>query len=155
MSKSYIVLVCFLFHWISLFSQNEQQQQVLERVLNIEQIIELLSLRDTEDRGVIRIIDMTKKIKKTEFLFSVDSLPRDIPLQAAVIYRHPIDVNTGYHRDLFIAGYKEKKKTIQLDVYLSNYNCVYKKKNRWHFEIEIQEEKGGYYVKSFSFAEWH
>jgi hypothetical protein len=155
MNKSFIVLAWHLFYSISLFSQNEQQQHLLESILNIDPIVELLSLRNTEDRGAIRIIDMTKKLKKTEFLFSVDSLPQGIPLQAIVIYKQPIDVNTGNERDLFIVKYKAKKKTIHLVVYLSNYNCVYKKKTRWHFKIEIEQEKGSCYVKSFSFAEWH
>lgn len=150
-------LVLFLFYSTNLLSQQIQQQQlVLESIFTIEPISELLALDNTKDTGTIRVFARTKKLRKNYFLYFNKSQPTSFPLQVTVRHNDcPVDINTGYYRDLFVYKYKKKGNKIQIALYLSNYLCIYDKKNRYRFEIEVEVSNAVCVVKSIYYAEWH
>jgi len=127
----------------------------LESILSIKPISELLSLDSTNDRGGIRIFARTKKLKENYFLLFNQLQPTSIPLQVLVRHNYyPVDINTGYHRDLFIYKYEKRGSKIRIELYLSNYKCIYEKKTRYSFDIEVEISGAACIVKSYDYNDW-
>jgi len=151
-----IVLASLLLFCFPVLSQNIlNKQMILERILSTPEIYSLLSLENLTDRSPVRIIDRTKKFKGINFLFKAVPEQKGIPVNVGVIYQYPLDLNTGYFRDMSILGFKKKHETYNVDIYLASYRCSGDKRNRWHINIDLGMEKGNITVLSLTKAEWH
>lgn len=146
-------MIIALFGTTVAYSQNKQQ--ILESVLKLKEITELLSLKDLDDRGPIRFFDRTNQFSGVQFLFKLNPEQKGVPINVGVLKKLPIDLNTGHFCDVVISGFEKKGKLYVLDLYLSNYLCYDKKKNKLHFTITLQLAKTDVIVNDVSFAEWH
>ena len=127
-------------------------QPLVENILQSDQITTLLALEDLKDRASIRIIDKYGKLDSCKFLFKLSVDQDGIPLNVGVVNKLPMDLNTGYYRDLIISKLEKEEKSYKLDIYLSNLHCISKRKNRWHVLVQLNEKME---IVKLSAAEWN
>ena len=149
----------FILPFLTLFgqckSQDQQHCKIISSILDYKVIQDILSF-EYEDNGPIRIIDKTDLFIHCQESFAVHRNSPLFPLGVKILKDTPIDLNTGYYRDIVIQQYTLGENSLRLEIYLSPYVCKSDKKDRVHISLEYSlnvDEKPQ--LLDHSIGTWH
>lgn len=154
--KNILLVFALFFGYNTSQAQDSTKKEVLLTMLNSKEIATLLNLSDLKDRAAIRIVDKTGEFNSLDFSFKLDTIKKGGFLIAKTITEVPIDWNTGYYRDFCISSLEKlEKNKYKIDIYISNYVCQDKKKNRLVFRAEYCLKEGKVVISYTELNMWH
>jgi len=128
-----IIIVYVLSTGFALCGQNiETEKVIIKEFLLQPNITEVLKLNDTIDRSAVRIIDTSHTIRADAFCFL------EFPMLAIYVYDDiPINLNTGFKRDIVISRLTRRKGVYVLEAFFSVHRSTAKIKERLHCKLEF------------------
>lgn len=134
------------------FSSVNNEHELIELILNSKELEKSLNLTEAEDRAPIRILDLSKRLRHTQFAFS--SQWHTVPLEGIIISKFPLDWNTGYFRDFIISSIDQKNDLIKITIAVSHFNrTLGKSRTRIEFTI-IKKSKHVFEIVDSHWTNW-
>lgn len=143
-------LISFSLYLLSFSQINAQIPRtcdLLDTLLTLKPVRKVLYLDETFNRNIrIRFIDTSR---------TFEGCP--VGLDGKVINHVPIDLNSGYYRDivLFISNCETDDKCVNVHLYICNFKCIYGyQNNRVVITATYQTQNKPYKLVKWTANEW-
>lgn len=134
------------------FYSVNSEHALIELILNSKELEKSLNLTEAEIRAPIRIIDLSKKLRCTQFFFSSEW--HTVPLEGIILSKFPLDWNSGYYRDFIISSIDQKKEQIKIAIAVSHFDrTIGKSRTRIEFTI-IEKSKHVFEIVDSHWTDW-